>query len=155
MGYTLIECLITLFCIAVLATLAMASNTAWLNHHQSSLTIDKLVHDLKFAREQAILRHSIVSVCPSIDQNTCSSATAWPLGYLVFVDPTGKAIFNGSHEKLIGATLMGSGTLSNSRQYVQFDANGFTRGSNSTFNYALNETIQKIIINLQGRIRVE
>jgi len=156
MGFTLIECLATLFCIAVLAALALGSNMAWLSHQQTTIIIDKLVHDLKFARQQAILRQSIVTVCPTIDLEHCGSAEAWPLGYLVFVDPTGKGVFTaGTTDKLQSATLMGAGKLSNSRNYVQFDSNGFARATNSTFIYSLNEHIQKVIINLQGRIRVE
>jgi type IV fimbrial biogenesis protein FimT len=154
-GFTLIECLIILALIAILASIAMLSGGSWFNQQHSHTVIDQLVHELQFARQQAILRKTLVTFCPTEDFQQCADNVAWKKGYLIFIDPAGKATTDANSEVLNITRLTSTGLLTNTRDYIQFTADGFTRSTNSTFTYTADNKEYRIIINLQGRIRVE
>jgi type IV fimbrial biogenesis protein FimT len=144
-GFSLLECIITLIFIALLALIAFGSNNAWLQKQLSYTFTDQLVHDLQFSRQQAILRGALITLCPTLDFALCADTTDWSHGYLIHTH----------NDEVLITRENTRGTLTNSRKQIQFAPTGFSHSTNSTFIYTLGEIERRIIINLQGRIRVE
>ncbi|MFI4954832.1 MAG: GspH/FimT family pseudopilin [Gammaproteobacteria bacterium] len=144
-GFSLIECIATLLCIAIIGLIALSTNTMWLQKQRSQTFIAQLVHDLQFARQQAILRNTLISLCPTHNFITCMDNNDWTQGYLIYTQ----------HDERLIIRKQQTGTLTNSRTLVQFAPDGFSHSTNSTFIYTLGEIEHRVIINLQGRIRVE
>jgi type IV fimbrial biogenesis protein FimT len=48
--------------------------------------VNQLLQAIYYARSEAIKRNGVVSLCPSLDGSTCTTATAWQTGWLVFVN---------------------------------------------------------------------
>jgi type IV fimbrial biogenesis protein FimT len=153
-GFTIVEALTLLGCIALLTTLVIGSNRSWFIQQNSNSTIDQLVRDLHFARQQAIIRKTIITLCPTFNGESCIATPDWSSGYLIFVDPQGKRQYDNPSALLVNRTIS-RGILTNSRDHIQFAATGFTRSHNSTFLYLLENVERRVIISLQGRIRIE
>ena len=85
-GFTLLE---LMTCLAVIVVL-----TAWGVPAFGSLTrdaartreVNQFIQGVYLARSEAIKRNAVVSLCPSLDGSTCSPATTWHSGWLVFVN---------------------------------------------------------------------
>lgn len=144
-GFSLMECMTALLCLTLMVLIAVGTNTAWLQQQRSQAFITQLVHDLQFARQQAILRKTVVHICPTDNFIQCAESSAWQQGYLIYL----------TMDEPLLVRKVPRGTLHNSRHQLQFGPEGFTQGTNSTFTYLLGDTEQRVIINLQGRIRVE
>ncbi|MBN2689547.1 MAG: prepilin-type N-terminal cleavage/methylation domain-containing protein [Gammaproteobacteria bacterium] len=127
-GFTILELLIT---ILISALLLLAAIPSWkhLIHKNTALTIvANCVHNLKYARTKAILLDRKVRF--DLQHATIS------------VSQTGKLL-----RKITTSGL-------SAKNYVEFTPlGGVTRAT--TIYYNANGFIQKIIINLNGRIRVE
>ena len=143
-GFSLLECLVALIFVAIVALAAVGSHTFGLHQYLTNSYIDQLVHDLAFARQQAILRRTLVSLCPTLNFSECADSNDWTAGYLVY-----------AQADLLLIRKNSQGILSNSRKLIEFAPNGFSHSTNSTFTYTLGEIERHVIINLQGRIRVE
>ena len=48
--------------------------------------VNQFVQAVHYARSEAIKRNGVVSSCPSLDGATCTAATGWQAGWLVFVN---------------------------------------------------------------------
>lgn len=155
-GFSFAECLATLAVIAVLTIIAASYGGKWLSKQQSARAVEQLVQDLQFARQQAIIRKTVVTLCPTtVEPLQCSKSPEDWQTYTAFVDPQKSAAITDDTEILLTTKMLDHGALSNSRNYIQFDANGFSHATNSTFIYRERENEYRVIINLTGRIRVE
>ena len=90
-GFTLIELMVTLAIVAVLMTMATLSFRYITNSSRISSEMNALVGSLQFARAEAIKQGLPVTVCSSTTGTTCSTATTWQDGWIVFVDNNGNA----------------------------------------------------------------
>lgn len=85
-GLTLIELMMTLAILVVLATLAGPSFTAMFANNRISSATNDLIADLARARNEAVRRGGIVTVCASSDATTCNTtAPDWGKGRLVII----------------------------------------------------------------------
>lgn len=83
-GFTLLELLITMAVAVILLTIAIPSFRYVTNANRISSEVNGLVGDLQFARAEAIKEGRYVSVCASVDGQSCSGSTAWQSGWIVF-----------------------------------------------------------------------
>ena len=87
-GFSLIELLMTIAIAAIIGGLAAPSFKKMMAANRIQTGASALQGDMMYARTEAVKRGSPVSICPSTDQATCSTANAWQNGWIVFVDPT-------------------------------------------------------------------
>ena len=83
-GFTLYELVVTLALVAILFALAIPSFAASLARQRQRVEIDALFHAVHLARKESIMRRRVVSLCPSLDGETCSSDRDWSRGWLMF-----------------------------------------------------------------------
>lgn len=143
-GFTLLDSLFTLALLALMAMLGIGSLNQSLSQHKAHTVIQQLVSDLEFARQQALLLNTSVKICPSKKGENCNSLDDWKTGYLIV-----------GQKNWIHRQMNTKDTLENSREYIEFSPKGTSENTNSTFIYTTPYRQHKVIINRQGRIRVE
>ncbi len=85
-GFTIIELMIVMVVLAVLIAIAAPSlRTMIVGNAVRSVTGD-LQSDIAMSRSEASKRSQRVVLCASTNQNTCTGATSWALGWISFVD---------------------------------------------------------------------
>lgn len=85
-GFTLIELIIVTSIVAILLAVGVPSFKYVTQANRSSSEINGLLGDMQFARAEAIREGQTVTVCPSVDQASCSVSTSWQTGWLVYSD---------------------------------------------------------------------
>jgi type IV fimbrial biogenesis protein FimT len=83
-GFTLYELLITIILIAMISGLAIPSFAAGIARQRQRAEIDALFHAVHLARKESIMRRKVVSLCPSLDERSCSPGRDWSSGWLMF-----------------------------------------------------------------------
>jgi type IV fimbrial biogenesis protein FimT len=128
-GFTLTEVLVVVAIVAILLSIGMPSYRYITNSYRMSAELNSLVGDLMYTRAEAIKEGQPVAICVSSDGLTCSGATTWQNGWIVFPDPAGG----------------GSADLPASILHVQ---PAFTGANPDTF--VLGNPISSIIFNREG-----
>jgi len=85
-GFTLIEMMMTITVFALLLGVAVPSFMETVRNNRLTTQNNEFIGALNLARSEALKRSNSVSVCASVDQLTCSGATDWTTGYIVFSD---------------------------------------------------------------------
>ncbi len=85
-GFTLLELMVTLAVVAILATVAAPSFTSLIKSNQVSSMRDNLASSIKLARSEAVVVKTLVTICASSNQSSCSGNTRWDLGWIIFTD---------------------------------------------------------------------
>lgn len=161
-GFSLVELLVTLLIAMLLLTLAIPAYRYLLTENTAAAKINDLVAAINYARNQAVYRHTIVTLCSSMDGKSCSGQ--WNNGWIIFVDRRGDGHWAAEDEILrIYTAIPASSDLEwsgqRSLQYLQMDSSGATRGQAGTFRFTVDKTqpqkYSKIIISQTGRVRVE
>jgi len=127
-GFTLTEVLVVVAIVAILLSVGVPSYRYITTSYRMSAELNSLVGDLMYARAEAIKEGQPVAICVSADGQTCSGATTWNTGWIVFSNPAND-----------GATVAG-GPL-----HVQA---AFAGANPDTF--ALANPISAIIFNREG-----
>lgn len=83
-GFTLYELLITMLLVAILASVAIPAFSATLARQRQRVEIDALFHAFHLARKESIMRRKVVSLCPSLDGQSCAASNDWSDGWLMF-----------------------------------------------------------------------
>lgn len=83
-GFTLYELLITITLVALLSSLAVPSFSGTMARQRQRVEIDALFHAFHLARKESVMRRKVVSLCPSLDLQTCSPSRDWSTGWLMF-----------------------------------------------------------------------
>lgn len=160
LGFTLIELLTVLVIIGILLGAALPSFDKTLAAHRARETLQTLSQSIEFARIAAITRSSSVTLCKSIDNETCSGE--WSDGVIVFTDQNRNRKIDQEDELLRFVDFsFAAGELRwrafQNKQYLQVTSQGFTHYQNGNFTYCPQdkdpEIAHQIIINRLGRIR--
>lgn len=156
-GFTMMELLVTLAIAALLLGFAMPGWSALTKKSQVSESVRQLTQAIQLARNSALARRRLVTICPSADGMRCGGD--WREGLVVF---TGDDLIISDHERL-GAF---PGTTRNHIEWrafrrsslLQFQANGATYAHNGSFivcppdldvRYA-----RALVLNKIGRLRI-
>ncbi len=83
-GFSLFELLITLALIGMIIGLESPSWQNFLSNTRSQTLLLQLQQALAFARQEALLRREMITLCGSQDQKSCTDS--WQKGMLVFTD---------------------------------------------------------------------
>jgi type IV fimbrial biogenesis protein FimT len=83
-GFTFYELLTTILLVALLSSVAVPSFASILARQRQSVEIDALFHAFHLARKESIMRRKVVSLCPSLDLQSCSPSRDWSSGWLMF-----------------------------------------------------------------------
>lgn len=86
-GVTLLELVMSLAVVAILATIAVPGFNALRHGSERATAVNSFVHAVFLARSEAIKRGQVVTICKSVDGQTCASRAAeWRSGWIVFVN---------------------------------------------------------------------
>lgn len=94
-GFTLLELMVTVTVMAVLLAIAVPTFRNTIQRNRVSSASNDMLAALSYARTTAITRSQLVSMCPSPDGTTCTSAgLAFEPGWIVYTYPAGPASAN-------------------------------------------------------------
>ena len=156
-GFTLVELMVTLSIAAILLTVAVPNFIIFLQNSRLASQSNDLATILNYARSEAVKGAQRVTVCSRATDTSCSGATNWDNGFLVFVDPNGNGTVDAGEVPLqVRQAMDGDNTLRSGRARITFQANGFSTGFNDTFRLCDargTASARAIVISNQGRTR--
>lgn len=158
-GFTLIELLITLSVLGILLAIGVPNLQMFIQNSRLMSQTTGLVGDLNFARSEAIKRGGPVTVCASGDGATCSGATTWETGWIVFNEdsvPINMTADAGEAILRVSPALGGSNTLRTGfRPAFRFSPQGYSVGFTDTFRACDSRGLpsgRNVTISNQGRV---
>ena len=83
-GYSLLELLLTVALAAMLLTLGLPELSRLVARQKQSVEINALFHAVHLARKESIVRRRVVSLCPTLDAQSCTPGRDWSGGFLMF-----------------------------------------------------------------------
>jgi type IV fimbrial biogenesis protein FimT len=131
-GMTMIELLTTISIAVILGALAVPSYRYVTYANRASAEVNALLGDMQFARTEAMKEGQPITVCSSVNATsaapTCSNATTWQGGWVVFSDLNGNGVPNANEIlRVQGAFAVAGDTFvaDNNVTQVQFNRQGF------------------------------
>ncbi|VAW93681.1 hypothetical protein MNBD_GAMMA22-820 [hydrothermal vent metagenome] len=158
-GLTLVELLVTLAISTAVFSYAVPQYHSISKLNQSAVTVNKLVSDLAFARNESIKRARDVVICKSTNGINCAIAKGWQGGWIIFVDSENRDKQRSSGEpilkvqQVLGTNLKVIFTSFNSKNKIVYRPSGAADYSNGTFRFCTNnEQYHKdLILSRTGR----
>jgi Tfp pilus assembly protein FimT len=86
-GNTLLETLLVVSIMSLLMLGAIPSIKKILIQTDQAIALDRIKNAIEFAKNEAFRRNKTITLCPSINQNSCGYGESWELGYLLFENP--------------------------------------------------------------------
>ena len=127
---------------------------------QASATINWLIGSVVFTRHAAVVKRTMVTLCPSRNGTSCGGK--WHEGMISFTDGNRDRKVNG-HDQILKRFFFpsDSGTITwrsfRNRQYLQMTRDGMTNYQNGNFVYCSQDQnpqlARQIVINQPGRTR--
>lgn len=98
-GFTLLELMVTMAIVAVLLTIAAPSFRNTIARNRVSSASNDLLASVAYARNTAVDRGQLVSMCPSADGANCTTdGEAFEPGWIVYTYPAGTASANTAYD---------------------------------------------------------
>ena len=157
-GVTLYEALVTMTVAGVLATVGIPSLQALLANTRLTTATNTLLAALATTRSEAIKRGQRVVLCPSSDYRSCTDASDWHVGYVLYVDNNNSSDLNPGEpvlrvfDGLTGVTVLSSVY----RDHVTYQPSGLAYGSNLSFAVCARGAAagRAVVVSNTGRARV-
>lgn len=148
-AFTLIELLISLFIFSLLIVITIPQIKTLFQQPESEMTHSQLLRAIHLARSEAIKRGSLVILCKSQNQKTCSGE--WQNGYLIL----------SNNHVLFSFTSRFKGTIHWRNfpvliDHLEFLPSGLPNFENGTFWYCSHSSINPlwaVMISQNGRAR--
>ena len=150
-GFSLVELMTVLSIIGILTVMSITGLKFFWQRSQAEVLSSQLMSAIQFARSEAIVRHTQIILCGSIDQKTCSDH--WQTGYVI--KTTDQVIYHFQNVSQNGTLHWRS--FPRNKQQLKFSPNGFANSQNGTFWFcALNaeKPDWAIVISKSGRARM-
>ncbi|MEA3251230.1 MAG: GspH/FimT family pseudopilin [Pseudomonadota bacterium] len=153
-GFTLIELLVTLSILVITLGWVAPSFSHLISRNSIATDISRLRSAVALARNTAITREDVITLCPSRDQESCNKN--WSLPLLVIQGP-----FDGDNisQDTDILKIIPKGNVSNTRfrndyRWIRIPATGWPRGYNGTFELCDNNTgSATLVMSNTGRLR--
>ena len=162
-GFSLIELLVVLAISALLLGLAVPSFGGLVRDTRLSTAANELHSAIFYTRSEAIKRGRRVTICTSVDGQSCSAGAGWHAGWIVFDDANGnglrdpdEALLRVGQAQRAGITVTGNMPV---RNHVSYVAAGTTQAVSGalqmgTITACAHGRARQIVINAAGRPRV-
>lgn len=160
-AFTLLELIVALAIVSLLVSLSAPDFAELISRKRGTLVLRQLNQAIELARLHAITGNEIVTLCRSENGRECGGN--WRNGVLVFADPDADRHlgedqqplryfdFSEPHGEIYWRAFQ-------NRQYLQFNALGFTRNQNGNFTFCPDsgdlQLARQLIVNRAGRTRV-
>ncbi|MGA7438248.1 MAG: GspH/FimT family pseudopilin [Luteibacter sp.] len=86
-GFTMLELMVVVLITGILLAIAVPSFRTTIQQHRLRSATDNLQAAVDYARSEAVLRATYVSLCASADGATCSTTKNYDTGWLVYAHP--------------------------------------------------------------------
>ena len=83
-GFSLYELLMTLTLVALVVGLGLPSFSGLVARNRMHTDINALFHAIHLARKESVMRHKVVSICPSPDGQRSEPGRDWSGGWIMF-----------------------------------------------------------------------
>lgn len=152
-GLTLAELLVAIAVLSIIATLGVPGYQRFTARNEVATEVLRLQTALAMTRNTAITRRTTVTLCPSVNLESCDVAAGWH---------NTLAIFEGDGDagdpllRTFGESRLVSLTYRNDNRPVRYTALGRSGGHNGTFRLCGRlETGAKVVVSNMGRVRTE
>lgn len=155
-GFTILEVLTVLAVMGILTMIAVPVFLGLAQGSQVTSTVNDLVSSFNYARNEAVSRGTLVTVCKSSDAQACDTSTVgWQQGWLVYhLDAAGAMQILRVYSGIDGPVVM-EGNF-HVRNRLRYDASGFMPGvANGTISARVGDRQINIIISNTGRVRTQ
>lgn len=158
-GLTLVELCITLSITAMITLSAASYAPTVIQHHTSDSAINQIARAFRFARTEAIMSRSIVTICPLNTAGRCTNKWNNPIS--VFRDADNSHSLTRNEVVIRQVEQLNDGILKaapSHRRYFQFATSGESRGTAGNITYCPRSTdpqfLRRLIVNFSGRMRL-
>lgn len=157
-GYTFIELIMVVAIITILSGYMFMGSETLSEQEARQGELRMLYHGLQIARQSAVEKNSLVTLCPLDEKERCSNN--WNQPIVIFTDP-GDMRALGPHSQIIRQLPQPDrGTLSANaglKRYFQFRPDGRVHGTLGHITYCPNRNgdshTGRLIISMGGRVR--
>ncbi len=126
-GFTLIELMVVVAIASIIMMLAVPSFTDTIEKSRVETVQNDLLRDIAFARQQALSRNGLVSVCRSADGASCAGSGDWNQGWIVVAESvagTAGTVDSGEEILRVHEALNAQDDFEGTSAFVQFSASG-------------------------------
>lgn len=157
-GFSLVELLASTAVFAILLGLALPTFSETLQRMRAASAMHQLGAQLAQARNTAITRRTVVTLCPSAGGGRCRQDADWSSGWLLYRDPARGDHPRGADDVLAEVLTPFHDSVrvsaSAGRLRVRFQPDGRSGGSNLTLKVCAGSELQgEVIVNNVGRAR--
>ena len=150
--------MVTLTIAGIFATIGVPSLQSLLASTRLTTATNTLLAALATTRSEAIKRGERVVLCPSSDRQSCTDASDWHIGYVLYVDHNGNGNLGPGEpvlrafEELPGVTVRSS----IGRDHVTYQPSGLASGTNLSFAICARGATagRAVVVSNTGRARV-
>lgn len=144
-GFTLLEIITTIAITSIFLLFATPSWQTWRQQQTIKMLTQQLIQTITFARQQALITHQTIIVCPQSATQNCGND--WQNGWIITTFDKQHTFY---HFTPTSKQLHLRWQDLRSTNQLTFQPNGTTEGSNGSFYYA----DCQLIINRSGRVRL-